>query len=337
MHGTLLATPRAAPEARSRLAADPAPRLARIARRLAGLRHLSRLHRARRRGDRRRVVPVALAHRGHRPRGPPDSRRRHGVLPAPAGGEPGRTRVPGGPGTGRHVVARHARHGDRRREGLGARGDEGGRRHLSRGRRLSRPIRSCRRPSSSPSANGAFGAVADPALLARLDLKVGDRVTVGDATIELRAQPRLRARQDRRAASASGRACWCRRRRWRRPASCSRAAWCAGPIGSSCRRRSRPMQGSTADRGGGRAGFCPRPAGTSARASMPIRALPRNIERFTQFLTLVGPHGAARRRRRRRQCGARLRRPQARLHRHPEEPRRAGRPGGGALPDAGDG
>jgi putative ABC transport system permease protein len=35
--------------------------------------------------------------------------------------------------------------------------------------------------------NGTFGAAVDPALLARLDLKVGDRVTVGAATVELRA------------------------------------------------------------------------------------------------------------------------------------------------------
>lgn len=35
--------------------------------------------------------------------------------------------------------------------------------------------------------NGAFGAAADPALLARLDLKVGDRVTVGSATFDIRS------------------------------------------------------------------------------------------------------------------------------------------------------
>ncbi|HEX2135508.1 MAG TPA: FtsX-like permease family protein [Microvirga sp.] len=35
--------------------------------------------------------------------------------------------------------------------------------------------------------DGAFGGVVDPTLLARLDLKVGDRVTVGRAAIELRA------------------------------------------------------------------------------------------------------------------------------------------------------
>jgi putative ABC transport system permease protein len=35
--------------------------------------------------------------------------------------------------------------------------------------------------------NGVFGAAADPALLARLDLKPGDRITIGNATVELRA------------------------------------------------------------------------------------------------------------------------------------------------------
>lgn len=33
----------------------------------------------------------------------------------------------------------------------------------------------------------AFGAVADPALLARLNLKIGDRISIGNASIELRA------------------------------------------------------------------------------------------------------------------------------------------------------
>jgi putative ABC transport system permease protein len=35
--------------------------------------------------------------------------------------------------------------------------------------------------------DGVFGAAADPALLARLDLKIGDRVTVGSATFEIRS------------------------------------------------------------------------------------------------------------------------------------------------------
>jgi putative ABC transport system permease protein len=44
------------------------------------------------------------------------------------------------------------------------------------------PLRPCSR-----FAGDAFGAAADPALLARLDLKPGDRITIGNATIELRA------------------------------------------------------------------------------------------------------------------------------------------------------
>ena len=35
--------------------------------------------------------------------------------------------------------------------------------------------------------DGAFGAAADPTLLARLDLKIGDKVTIGDASFEIRS------------------------------------------------------------------------------------------------------------------------------------------------------
>jgi putative ABC transport system permease protein len=35
--------------------------------------------------------------------------------------------------------------------------------------------------------DGAFGAAADPTLLARLDLKIGDKVTIGDATFQIRS------------------------------------------------------------------------------------------------------------------------------------------------------
>ena len=35
--------------------------------------------------------------------------------------------------------------------------------------------------------DGAFGAAADPVLLARLDVKPGARLTIGSATIEIRA------------------------------------------------------------------------------------------------------------------------------------------------------
>ena len=42
-------------------------------------------------------------------------------------------------------------------------------------------------PALLAQHDGAFGAAADPALLTRLDLKLGDRITIGKATIELRA------------------------------------------------------------------------------------------------------------------------------------------------------
>ena len=46
--------------------------------------------------------------------------------------------------------------------------------------------------------DGAFGAAADPTLLARLDLKLGDRVTIGNATFQIRSVGRGRAGQARR-------------------------------------------------------------------------------------------------------------------------------------------
>ncbi len=42
-------------------------------------------------------------------------------------------------------------------------------------------------PRLFAQSNGAFGAAVDPTLLARLDLKTGDHVTIGATTIELRA------------------------------------------------------------------------------------------------------------------------------------------------------
>ena len=54
---------------------------------------------------------------------------------------------------------------------------------------------------------GAFGAAVDPALLTRLDLKTGDRINIGNATIELRAALIERAGQASPAASGLDRAC----------------------------------------------------------------------------------------------------------------------------------
>ena len=59
----------------------------------------------------------------------------------------------------------------------------------------------------------AFGAAADPALLTRLDLKLGDRITIGKATIELRAVLTERTGQLIRRDRIWDRACWSARRR----------------------------------------------------------------------------------------------------------------------------
>ncbi|HZH52758.1 MAG TPA: ABC transporter permease [Microvirga sp.] len=134
--------------------------------------------------------------------------------------------------------------------------------------------------------DGAFGAAADPALLARLDLKVGDRVTVGGATVELRASlvsepdkiasgigfgPRLLVSQD--ALDATGLV---------QPGSLVRWTY----------RLTLPPQLSTEEglaQVEAEAGRVLPEAGWNVRTR--LNADPRfarNIERFTQFLTLVG-------------------------------------------------
>jgi putative ABC transport system permease protein len=42
-------------------------------------------------------------------------------------------------------------------------------------------------PDLLKGSDGAFGAAADPTLLARLDLKIGDKVTIGDASFQIRS------------------------------------------------------------------------------------------------------------------------------------------------------
>jgi len=56
-------------------------------------------------------------------------------------------------------------------------------------------------PSLFARKDGAYGGAADPALLTRLDLKVGDRITIGTATVELRAA--LKTEPDRLAGGIS--------------------------------------------------------------------------------------------------------------------------------------
>ena len=66
--------------------------------------------------------------------------------------------------------------------------------------------------------DGAFGAAADPTLLARLDLKPGARVTIGSATIRNSRRARRTSPTSSPAASASARACWSAKPRCARPA-----------------------------------------------------------------------------------------------------------------------
>ena len=110
-------------------------------------------------------------------------------------------------------------------------------------------------------------------------------MTVGAANVELRAS--LVSSPTRSpTASASGRGSCSRSRRCRPPASSSPAASCAGPTGSPCRRLS-TEEGLT--RIEAEAGRVLPEAGWNIRTR--LNADPRfarNIERFTQFLTLVG-------------------------------------------------
>jgi putative ABC transport system permease protein len=133
--------------------------------------------------------------------------------------------------------------------------------------------------------DGAFGAAADPALLARLGLEPGARITVGKATVEIRAA--LVSEPDRLASGIG-----------------------FGPrllIGEAALRATGLLQPGSLVRWHYRVLLPPDDAGdaalervTQAAARLPdagweIRsrakpspALERNVERFTQYLTLVG-------------------------------------------------
>jgi putative ABC transport system permease protein len=133
--------------------------------------------------------------------------------------------------------------------------------------------------------NGAFGAAVDPALLTRLDLRIGDRIIIGNAAIELRAAltgepdklagglglgPRLLISET--ALRGSGLLQPGSLVRWlyrlRLPADTSDAAVAA---------LEKQAQATFPD-----AGWELR---TRNKASPQLE---RNVERFTQFLTLVG-------------------------------------------------
>ena len=91
--------------------------------------------------------------------------------------------------------------------------------------------------------DGAFGAAVDSTLLARLDLKPGARLTIGDRHHRDHAPPSRASPTSSPAASASVRASSSARRRCAPPACWCPAAWCAGttacglPTAATARRR----------------------------------------------------------------------------------------------------
>lgn len=133
--------------------------------------------------------------------------------------------------------------------------------------------------------DGAFGAAADPALLARLNLKVGDRVHIGEAPIVIRAE--LNSEPDKLATGGVAFA-----PRFLVSEAALRATKLLQP-GSQVRWSYQLLLPNPSERAA-------QAVMSEARAALPdsgwqIRTpanaspqLERNIDRFTQFLTLVG-------------------------------------------------
>ena len=306
---------------------------ARDARRLARLSCVHRLHRARRHGDRRRRLVRAQPRRRTRARGPRHPRRRCGVLADPARGDRGRTRASSTAHGRVSVAATHAGDGARRRRPTA---------RWSRSRRSMAPIRCTARvalepdmplaarwrsatarsapPSirrcwrgsiSKPGARLTIGARDDrdravlksePDKLAG-GIGFGPRLIISEAA--LRATGLMPARQPGALASTG---CGCRT-----AATAPRDAVIAA------------SEAQLPD-----AGWEVR---TRANASP---ALGRNIERFTQYLTLVGLTallvggvGVA-------NAVKHYHRPPPRRDRHAEIARRDRRPGVRDLSDRGD-
>jgi len=131
----------------------------------------------------------------------------------------------------------------------------------------------------------AFGAAADPALLARLDLKPGDRISIGSATIELRAA--LKTEPDKLAGGIG----------FGPRVLVSQAALRASGLlqpGSLVRWQYRMRLPETASSDSAMASVEQQARAQFPSAGWDIRdrnkaspQLQRNVERFSQFLTLV--------------------------------------------------
>ncbi len=135
--------------------------------------------------------------------------------------------------------------------------------------------------------DGAFGAAADPLLLARLDIKPGARITLGSATIEIRAA--LGSEPDRLSAGGFGLG--------PRLMISPEALRATGllQLGSQVRWHYRVRLPSNDASDGAVQRTIAAAAAQIPNAGWEVRsrsnaapALERNIERFTQYLTLVG-------------------------------------------------
>ena len=214
------------------------------------------------------------------------------------------------------AMARTARCGRTERAGRG----QGGRCRLSAVRHGRARSGDAARRRAGAREGDVFGAAVDPTLLARLDLKPGDRITIGAATIELRAA--LKTEPDKLAggigfgprvlmSEAALRATGLIQ-----PGSLVRWHYRLRLAGQRRRRQRRGGRGRTGEGAtAGRRLGNPHPHQRLAAARAQRRAL-------HPIPDAGRPHRAAGRRRRRRQRGEEPSRPQARRHRHPEGARR---------------
>jgi len=107
---------------------------------------------------------------------------------------------------------------------------QGGGRHLSDAGPVTLDPE-CRCPICWPKRDGAFGAAADATLLARLDLKIGDRLTIGSAAFQIRSVVGTEPDKLAGGVGFGPRFPGQRNRVCARRSCFSRAAWCAGSTG----------------------------------------------------------------------------------------------------------
>ena len=154
-----------------------------------------------------------------------------------------------------------------------------------------------------------FGLIADPLLIARLDAKIGDLLTIGAARFEIRAILRARAGQALR-----GRRLWLARADFLRRAQGHRP----GAARNHRALHRAPRAAGQSQRRGGRGRRRRVGRGLSAGRlghSQARRGVAAVLAQSRTLLAVVdagGAHRSGRRRRRSRQCGARADRTQAR-------------------------